>query len=111
MTSVNAAIVLEVINCWSCGCVFAMAAELKNEMKAQQKNIFCPRGCQLSLGEPAFKQEMDRLKRDNTYLQGRLSDTKEVVNRLNRRVTALKGVVTRHKRVVDFIKDDNSEAE
>lgn len=88
---------LEVINCWVCGCTFAMSSELKNSMKGREETLFCPKGCRLGLGEPHWKKDMQRLRESEGYYKQRAIEHRERAEQVERKLTATKGVVTRFK--------------
>lgn len=88
---------LEVINCWVCGCTFAMSSALKENMRSRGETLYCPKGCKLGLGEPQWKKEMDRLKQSEDYYRQRSIENRELANRTERRLKATRGVVTRIK--------------
>lgn len=97
MNIINAGVQLEVINCWVCGCTFAMPSNLKANMKADNETLYCPKGCRLGLGEPKWKKDMERLRKSEEYYKRRSIENRERAEATERRLTATKGVVTRIK--------------
>ena len=97
MSCVNFSLELEVINCWVCGCVFAMSSNLKAEMKSKEQTLFCPKGCRLGLGEPHWKVDMDHLRQSEKYYRTRSIENRERAEKTERQLIATRGVVTRIK--------------
>lgn len=97
MSTVNAGIQLEVINCWVCGCTFAVSCDLKSSMKSREDTLFCPKGCRLGLGEPHWKEKLKRARESELYYKELAIEKRELAERTGRQLTATRGVVTRFK--------------
>ena len=97
MTYINAGVQLEVVNCWSCGCMFALSADLKNNMMSREETLYCPKGCRLSLGEPHWKKKLERALKSEEYYKESAARNREHAQKTERKLTATRGVVTRFK--------------
>lgn len=95
---------LEALKCWGCGCEFAVDEQLYANKKENSKTLFCPNGCNLSLGKSRaekIREEMEseiaRVKRDKEYLEASVKRQRERADTAERSLTATRGVVTRIK--------------
>lgn len=100
MNIINTTIQLETIACWLCGCTFAMSADLKANMKSRKETLFCPKGCRLGLGEPEWKKKLERALESEEYYKRRAAKNRERAERIERQLSATRGVVTRIKKRV-----------
>lgn len=89
-------------DCIHCGVVFYWPTELDNRARNERRRFFCP-GC----GQTMVYQntEADRLRREladekerTTFLRNETARAREARQTAERRVTAMKGVVTRTKK-------------
>lgn len=97
MSIITAGVDLEVINCWVCGCTFAMSSALKANMRSREETLFCPKGCRLGLGEPHWKKEQQRLRESEEYYRQRSIENRQVAEETKKKLNATRGVVTRIK--------------
>lgn len=97
MGSVFVKVRFEVINCWVCGCTFAMDSDHKATMKAQEKTLFCPNGCRLGLGDPKWKKEKAQLERRLATAQRRSENLESSLSSEKRSHASTKGKLTKVK--------------
>lgn len=97
-TSFDVTLDLTVEVCWVCGITWAMDSRWATKRSERGLNFFCPAGCRLRYGESEndklkkdLKREKDKLERERQWHKR----TEEAKERLDRRLSATKGVVTR----------------
>jgi len=82
-----------IIECADCFIPFGISQEFESQRRADCSSFYCPRGHSLSYGGITHKEEVK-------HLRARLSSAQERADHYGRRISSLRGVITKTKRKV-----------
>ncbi len=93
-----------IVNCCNCGMAFAMTNDFYRRRSTEGGNFYCPSGHSqyyTTTENQRLKNEVDRLARQKQLAEDDATHHEEARRRVERKLAATKGVVTRVKKRIN----------
>ncbi len=96
MTQITTMTTYTVVDCFKCGCLFAVPAQVNDELVRTGRNFFCPNGHSQHYTDSTDKRLREERER-SARLAARLDQAQAAREAAERRVSAARGQVTKIK--------------